>query len=112
MLLSVGAGMEYKITNFYFAGGLSFRSSHFKTETTPPSPPVIGATTVTNSATELPVLNMGLEWNLLEWLTGRMGYYRTFQSVGTKTERPAGGSTTETDTWREQQRAPRQLQRT
>jgi hypothetical protein len=99
MLLSVGAGMEYKITNFYFAGGLSFRSSHFKTETTPPSPPVIGATTVTNSATELPVLNMGLEWNLLEWLTGRMGYYRTFQSVGTKTERPAGGSTTETDTW-------------
>jgi hypothetical protein len=28
-----------------------------------------------------------------------MGYYRTFQSVGTKTERPAGGSTTETDTW-------------
>ncbi len=99
MLLSVGAGMEYKITNFYFAGGLSFRSSHFKTETRPPSPPVVGTTTVTNSATELPVLNMGLEWNLLDWLTGRMGYYRTFQSVGTKTERPAGGSTTETDTW-------------
>jgi hypothetical protein len=98
-LLSVGAGMEYKITNFYFAGGLSFRSSHFKTESTPPSPPVIGTTTVTNSATELPVLNMGLEWNLLDWLTARMGYYRTFQSVGTKTERPSGGSTTETNTW-------------
>ena len=99
MLLSVGAGMEYRITNFYFAGGLSFRTSHLKTETTPASPPVIGTTTVTNSATELPVLNMGIEWNLLDWLTGRMGYYRTFQSVGTKTERPAGGSTTETDTW-------------
>jgi hypothetical protein len=99
VLLSVGAGMEYKITNFYFAGGVSFRSSHFKTESTPPSPPVIGTTTVTNSATELPVLNMGLEWNLLDWLTARMGYYRTFQSVGTKTERPTGGSTTETDTW-------------
>ena len=28
-----------------------------------------------------------------------MGYYRTFQSVGSKTERPAGGSTTTTDTW-------------
>jgi hypothetical protein len=99
MLLSVGAGMEYKITNFYFAGGLSFRTSSFKTEITPPSPPVTGTTTVTNSATEIPVLNMGLEWNLLDWLTGRMGYYRTFQSVGTKTERPAGGSTTQTDTW-------------
>jgi hypothetical protein len=98
-LLSVGAGMEYKITNFYFAGGVSFRTSHVKTETTPPSPPVIGTTSVTNSATEFPVLNMGVEWTLLDWLIGRMGYYRTFQSVGTKTERPTGGSTTETNTW-------------
>ncbi len=99
MLLSVGAGMEYKISNFYFAGGVSYRTSNFKTETTPPSPPVVGTTTVTNSATEIPVINMGIEWTLLDWLIGRMGYYRTFQSVGTKTERPAGGSTTEINTW-------------
>jgi hypothetical protein len=99
MLLAVGAGMEYRITNFYFAGGLSYRTAHFKTESTPASPPVIGTTTVTNSATEFPVLNMGVEWTLLDWLIGRMGYYRTFQSQGTKTERPAGNSTTETDTW-------------
>jgi len=98
MLLSVGAGMEYKISNFYFAGGVSYRTSNFKTETTPPLP-ATGTTTVTNSATEIPLLNLGLEWTLLDWLTGRMGYYRTFQSVGSKTERPAGGSTTTTDTW-------------
>jgi hypothetical protein len=98
-LLSVGAGMEYRITNFYFAGGVSFRSSQSKLETTPPSPPVIGTTTVTNSATEIPVFNMGVEWTLLDWLIGRMGYYRTFQSQGTKTERPAGASTTEINTW-------------
>jgi hypothetical protein len=98
MLLSVGAGMEYKISNFYFAGGVSYKTSHAKTETTPPLP-AVGTTTVTLSATEFPVLNMGVEWTLLDWLTGRMGYYRTFQSVGTKTERPAGGSTTTTDTW-------------
>ncbi|HMK38998.1 MAG TPA: hypothetical protein VK569_06630 [Bacteroidota bacterium] len=99
MLLSLGAGMEYKISNFYFAGGLTFRSSHVKSEITPANPPVVGTTTVTNSSTEFPVLNMGVEWTLLDWLIGRMGYYRTFQSVGTKTERPSGASTTETDTW-------------
>ena len=99
MLLSVGAGMEYKISNFYFAGGLSYKTSHLKSEVTPQSPPIVGATTTTTSATEFPVINMGIEWTLLDWLTGRMGYYRTFQSAGTKIERPAGGSTTTTDTW-------------
>jgi len=102
MLLSVGAGMEYKISNFYFAGGVSYRTSHLKSEITPaftPPAPAVGATTTTNSATEFPVINMGIEWTLLDWLTGRMGYYRTFQSTGTKIERPAGGSTTTIDTW-------------
>jgi hypothetical protein len=98
MLLAVGAGMEFKITNFYFAGGVSYRTSHAKLESTPPLP-AIGTTTQTTSATEVPVLNMGVEWTLLDWLIGRMGYYRTFMSVGTKTERPAGASTTETNTW-------------
>jgi hypothetical protein len=99
-LLSVGAGMEYKISNFYFAGGLSFRTASLKTEVTPPTQvPPLGATTTTNSVTEFPVFNLGMEWTLLDWLTGRMGYYRTFQSIGSKTERPSPGSTTEFNTW-------------
>ena len=98
MLLTVGAGMEYRITNFLFAGGVSFRTSHAKIESTPPLP-ATGTTTQTTSATEVPVFNLGVEWTLLDWLTGRMGYYRSFMSVGQKTERPAGASTTETNTW-------------
>ncbi len=100
MLLSVGAGMEYKIANFYFAGGVSFKTASLKSEVTPPTQvPPVGATTTTNSVTEFPVFNLGAEWALLDWLTGRMGYYRTFQSVGSKTERPTPGSTTEFNTW-------------
>jgi len=97
-LLTVGAGMEYHLSNFYFAGGLSWKSSSLKSEVTPPLP-ATGTTTSTLSVTELPVLNMGVEWTLLDWLIGRMGYYRTFQSLGQKTERPSGQSTTEIDTW-------------
>lgn len=102
MLLSVGAGMEYHLSSFYMAGGLSFRTSHYKTELSPafvvgtPSP---GTTTTTLSASEFPVLNLGLEWAFLDWLTGRMGYYRSFMSIGNKTERPNGGLTTTTDYW-------------
>ncbi|HUI64541.1 MAG TPA: autotransporter outer membrane beta-barrel domain-containing protein [Bacteroidota bacterium] len=102
MLFSVGAGMEYKLSNFYLAGGLSFRTSDLKSEISPafvvgtPNP---GTTTTTLSATEFPVFNLGIEWTLLDWLTGRMGYYRTFQSLGNKTERPNNGLTTTTDYW-------------
>ncbi|HUI09775.1 MAG TPA: hypothetical protein VL221_05580 [Bacteroidota bacterium] len=97
-LIAVGAGMEYHITNFYFAGGLSYKMSDLKSEVSPPLP-AIGTTTTTASANEFPVVNMGLEWTLLDWLTGRLGYYRTFQSVDTKTERPNGAATTEIITW-------------
>jgi len=97
-LITVGAGMEYRITNFYFAGGLSYKMSQLKQEVTPPLP-ATGTTTGTVSATEFPLLNMGMEWTLLDWLTGRLGYYRTFESIAQKTERPAGGATTEVDTW-------------
>ncbi|HTO95320.1 MAG TPA: hypothetical protein VMM80_13095, partial [Bacteroidota bacterium] len=97
-LITVGGGMEYRITNFYFAGGLSYKMSKLKSEVPPPLP-ATGTTTSTASATEFPVINLGMEWTLLDWLTGRLGYYRTFMSIGQKTERPAGGSTTEIDTW-------------
>jgi len=102
MLLSIGAGGEYRLSNFYMAGGLSFRTSHYKTEISPSFPVGTqnpGTTTTTLSASEFPVFNLGLEWTLLDWLTGRMGYFRTFQSIGNKTERPNNGLTTTTDYW-------------
>jgi hypothetical protein len=99
MLLAVGAGMEYKINNFYFAGGVSFKTANAEGEQSTPPPTTTSKTTITG--TGFPVINMGLEWTLLDWLTGRMGYYRSFLSVNNKTEASSAtaSSTSETDTW-------------
>jgi hypothetical protein len=99
MLLSVGAGMEYKLKDVYFAGGVSYRMGKVKGEQSTPPPVTTTTNTLTGSA--FPVINLGVEWTLLDWLTGRMGYYRAFQSVNNKSEATAPGasSTSETDTW-------------
>ncbi|MGB2958678.1 MAG: hypothetical protein WBG01_03475 [Bacteroidota bacterium] len=93
-VLAVGAGMEYRTEEFYFAGGLSWQTASFETKVTPP-PPATGTTTSTLSVTGLPVVNMGAEWWFLEWLAGRFGYYRAFSTTTNKTEPPTGGVTTE-----------------
>jgi hypothetical protein len=93
-VLAVGAGLEYRTSEFYFAGGLSWQKASFETKVTPP-PPATGTTTTTLSVTGLPVVNMGAEWWFLEWLAGRFGYYRAFSTTTNKTEPPTGGVTTE-----------------
>ncbi len=94
-VFAVGAGLEYRTSEFYLAGGASWQTASLKTETTPPPP---GATTtVTNSVTGLPVFNLGAEWWFLEWLAGRFGYYRSFTTTTNKTEPPTGAPITETN---------------
>ena len=99
MMLSVGAGMEYKINNFYFAGGVSYKTANYKQERTAAAPATNSSKTTT-SMTGLPVINLGIEWTLTDWLTGRMGYYRAFQSNTTKNEasNPAVNSSSESET--------------
>ncbi|MEW6511487.1 MAG: hypothetical protein AB1428_11070 [Bacteroidota bacterium] len=102
LLIGAGAGMEYKVGSFYFAGGVSFKSGKFKTESsTGGTTPATSTSTLTG--TSFPQINLGMEWTLLDWLTGRLGYYRSFLSVKSKTETsgPAAGAgtTAESDTW-------------
>jgi hypothetical protein len=95
MLLAVGAGIEYKISNFYFAGGVSFKTARQKTEVSTPAPTVTGTSTTTS--TSFPQFNLGMEFVFTEWLTGRMGYYRAFHSDNIKNELSATGSSSTTE---------------
>ncbi len=91
LTFAVGAGGEYRTGNFYFAGGLSFESFREKVEQTPGSaaPPAARVTTTsTLSDDAIPVINLGMEWTLTDWLTGRAGYFRWLGSVDQKIENP------------------------
>lgn len=100
LLIGAGAGMEYRISNFYFAGGVSFKSGKFKQELSS-GPPANATSTSTLTGTSFPQINLGMEWTLLDWLTGRLGYYRAFLSVNNKTETsaPGTGTTNESSFW-------------
>jgi hypothetical protein len=90
-MLAIGAGMEYKVNNFYFAGGVSFKTAKLKQEQNSGAPANSTATS-TATMTSLPTFNLGVEWTMLDWLIGRMGYYRAFQSINSKTENSAPGA--------------------
>jgi hypothetical protein len=88
MAIAFGLGGEYRVNNFYLAGGLSFQSARQKLEVTPSGLTV--TTTQTLTYTAIPVVNLGMEWSLLDWLTGRMGYQRMIGSISQKAENSTG----------------------
>ena len=63
-----GGGLNYKIGDFLLAGGVLFSSNSLTTDATP------GVPELSNSATLFPIWNLGAEWQLLDWLYGRIGY--------------------------------------
>ncbi len=93
--IAVGAGGEYKVANFLLAGGVSFVSNSQKQEVNPGIPGV-GTTTTTATTSSFPVFNLGTEWWFVDWLAGRIGYYRAFATTDNKNEPPAPAPTTET----------------
>jgi hypothetical protein len=75
---------------------VSFKSAKLKQEQSSGAP---GNTTATSTTTmtSLPTFNLGMEWTLLDWLTGRMGYYRAFQNINSKTENSAPGASSSSE---------------
>jgi len=63
-----GGGLNYKIGDFLLAGGILFASNSYTIAATAGSPEL------ENSATVFPIWNLGVEWQLLDWLYGRLGY--------------------------------------
>lgn len=86
---ALGVGGEYRNQGFYIAGGLSWLSAQAKLEHGDSQTPA-NAFTQTYTYSALPVINLGAEWSFLDWLTGRIGYFRYNGNVNSKTEAPAG----------------------
>ncbi len=95
--LTIGAGGEYKISNFLLAGGLSYQMLSGKFEDSNPAP--AASTTSTTTFTAIPTINFGAEWWLTDWLAARGGYFRMLGKVNNKLETTNGttSSTTETN---------------
>jgi len=91
LVYALGAGGEYRTGSFYFAGGISFQTMREKYDYTPGSAyPAAQRVTTTDTYTDqaFPVINLGMEWTLTDWLTGRAGYFRWIGSEQDKTEAP------------------------
>ncbi len=92
--LGIGVGADLHVGDFYLAGGISYGSTSLETTTTPFG----GMGTVTKNTTSgFPVIQIGGEWMFTDWLTGRLGYVRSFTTFSTETTPPAPGATTETN---------------
>jgi hypothetical protein len=91
--IAAGAGGEFKTSDFFLAGGLSFQYAKAKIEQSVPGTSSTGTLTYT----AVPVVNLGAEWWFTNWLAGRGGYYRALASTNVKgeTTSPAGSGTTE-----------------
>jgi len=76
-----GGGLNYKIGDFLLAGGVVFSSNSMTIAATS------GVPELSNSATLFPIWNLGAEWQLLDWLYGRIGYIAITGSA--KTQYPA-----------------------
>ena len=76
---AVGAGLNYQIGDFLLAGGVQFASNSYTITSTSSSPEL------SYSATVFPIWNLGVEWQLLEWLYGRLGYIAYSGSTTTQT---------------------------
>ena len=78
--ITLGVGVLYKVGNFLFAGGPSFGYLQEKT------PAVSGvAPVLTKNTTSFPIWNVGAEWQMLNWLVGRIGYKGRTSTVSTET---------------------------
>ena len=64
-----GVGLNYQIGDFLIAGGTIFSTSSLTSPAIPNVSPELS-----ESETRFPIWNIGVEWNMLEWLVGRLGY--------------------------------------
>lgn len=64
-----GVGLNYQIGDFLIAGGARFSTASLSTPAISNVSPELSS-----SETIFPIWNIGLEWDLLDWLVGRFGY--------------------------------------
>jgi len=101
----VGIGSNITVTGGRVFAGLSLESISLKREITSfvggatgfvPIATATELTTYTTSVLSLPKVNLGAEFDIASWLTGRLGYYKAFASLTSTTEAPAPAKKVET----------------
>jgi len=69
MALGVGLGLSYQVGDVLVVGGPMFLYNSTTTKGTNQEPDL------TNSNTMFPIWNVGVEWDIAEWMVGRFGYF-------------------------------------
>jgi hypothetical protein len=82
MILIAGLGLSYEVGDVLVAGGPAFIYTSTTTK-------VKDAADQTDATTMFPVWNVGVEWNIAEWLVGRFGYIAQTQKETNQTLVPA-----------------------
>lgn len=89
--LAFGGGLNYNIGDFLIAGGVSF-SSNTLTIAATGTDSTGGTPELSNSATLFPIWNVGAEWQILDWLYGRIGYSAITGTATVETRTPGSNT--------------------
>jgi hypothetical protein len=91
----VGIGLNTQLSVGFVSVGVSLQRIGLKNDITS----IVGTQLLTTendvSWFDLPKVNIGAEFEILTWLTGRMGYFKRYASRTTETTPPAPGAPTE-----------------
>ncbi len=84
MLIGVGVGINYQVGDVLIAGGPMF----MRVSTTTPEVANVNPE-LTSSMTIFPMWNLGLEWQIADWLVGRLGYVAIDGHTSVESTNPA-----------------------
>jgi len=84
----IGMGLNYQIGDFLIAGGAIFSTASLTTQAVSNVSPGLS-----ESETTFPLWNIGVEWNMLEWFVGRLGYVAYSGSTSTEVPNTATSKT-------------------
>lgn len=90
----VGLGLNAKTKNALLVGGVSFVSAKEETKINNLSNTSGDTRTETFTTNVLPRINLGVEYYALDWLTVRLGYFKTMGGTELNVEQRAGNTTT------------------
>ncbi len=93
----VGLGINAKTKNALLIGGVSFVNTKEETKTTNLGNVAGDTRTQTTTITLLPRINLGVEYYALDWLTVRLGYFKTMESSEAIDEGRVGNTKTRTN---------------
>lgn len=96
----VGLGLNAKTKNALLIGGISFVNATEEVKTTNLGGTAGDTRTETSTTTLLPRINLGLEYYALDWLTVRLGYFKTMGGTEFVDESRVGNATSKTTSTR------------